>query len=460
MFKRLIMIKWIFLAFYSSFMLANNKIIIQGKFLDIEEHEIHFLKLEQFEIGSKIIATTTLENESFKFELPSNTQPGVYRLKYSPTNPNKYFDIIINGMETLIEVTYKCNQPNTLPNFNLQSENYIYYSYLEHQTKYLEILSISQYFLQNYPNPKETIYKQVLKNYYSQCEKIKKIEKEYLKKNEKYFWATSLIKNKPIYFQNNFTNNELIETEKYQNYWNFIDVSNSKLLNTPLFSDHILMYLQYHLNSNLKLSNEEIEIGLKQSVDKILMHFSSNEAAQKFAILYLLKGFQEIGFNQIVTYIDNKYQNLVLKYSSQNEIETYLNRKETYEKLKPGTLAPKIEWKGINKDEKSGLHQIKAKEIVVVFWSSECPHCEETMKKLDNWAINNKDKAVIAIGIETEKEKYFESIKKYKNIQFYTDFKGFESIPVKEYAVNATPTFYLIDENKLIIKSYDYYPFN
>lgn len=104
-------------------MLANNKIIIQGKFLDIDQHEIHFLKLEQFEIGSKIIATTTLENESFKFELPSNTQPGVYRLKYSPTNPNKYFDIIINGMETLIEVTYKCNQPNMLPNFNLQSEN-------------------------------------------------------------------------------------------------------------------------------------------------------------------------------------------------------------------------------------------------------------------------------------------------------------------------------------------------
>jgi hypothetical protein len=81
------------------------------------------------------------------------------------------------------------------------------------------------------------------------------------------------------------------------------------------------------------------------------------------------------------------------------------------------------------------------------------------MNKLEIWALNNPDKVVVAIGIETDKEKYFESIKKYKNILFYTDFRGFDSIPVKQYAIQATPTFYLIDENKLIIKSYDYYPF-
>ena len=48
---------------------------------------------------------------------------------------------------------------------------------------------------------------------------------------------------------------------------------------------------------------------------------------------------------------------------------------------------------------------------------------------------------------------------KYDALIPYVDFKGFNSIPVNEYSINATPTFYLIDENKLIIKSYDSFPF-
>lgn len=441
-------------------MLANNNIIIQGKFLEIDANEISFLKLEQFEIGSKIIATTSIENESFKFELPSSTQPGVYRLKYNSTNPNLYFDIIINGKENFIEVTYKCNQPNAFPKFNIASENYIYYSFLEQQSKQIETISLSQYFLQNYPDSNNKIYNQVLKNYYHEIKNINQNENEFLKKNQQYFWATSLIKNKPIFFAKNLKiDPKLIEAEKFNNYWKLIDKSNSKFINTPLYCDHIITYLQYYLNPNNKLSNEEIEQGLKNSVDKIIAHLSLNEETEKFAILYLLKGFKEIGLDQIVKYIDEKYQSLILKYSTENQIETYQSRLDSYEKLKPGSLAPNIEWKEANKTGKSGLYQLKAKEIVLVFWSSECPHCKEIMEKLDNYALNNKNKIVLAIGIETEKENYFETIKNYKNILFYSDFNGFNSMPVNEYGINATPTFFLIDENKLIIKRYEYYPF-
>jgi thiol-disulfide isomerase/thioredoxin len=439
-------------------MLANNKIIVQGTILENKNQSL--MVLEKFEIGSRIIASTTVENNFFKFELPSTIEPGVYRLKYNPTEAEAFFDIIINGQEKLIEIDYNCEKPKSLPSFNPDSENYAYYKFLQTQTSKLNSLFVTQFFLQNYPEKKEKIYEKVLKIYHKNIKNTKKLTANFIKEYNHYFWAVALIKNKPNYIPNSVSlDNKQIAFEKQQNYWTNIDVSDKRLLNTPLFTDHILSYLQFYIISNEELSNKERETGLQQSVDKILTHFSVNEEAEKFAIHYLLKGFQEIGLHQIVTYIDQKYQKVIQKYSNQNQLETHQSRIESYEKLKPSTLAPNIEWKEANKEEKSGLHQIKAKEIVLVFWSSECSHCIESMNKLEIWALNNPDKVVVAIGIETDKEKYFESIKKYKNILFYTDFRGFDSIPVKQYAIQATPTFYLIDENKLIIKSYDYYPF-
>lgn len=448
------------LGLFSIFIQANNDIIIQGKFIENTNEDINFLKLEQFKIGSKIIATSNVENQCFKFVIPNNVQPGVYRLKFSQNNPNHFIDIIINGKEKLIELNYNCQLPNALPKFNLESENYIYYSFIEQRTRLIETMSVSQFFLQNYPNTKDVIYKKVLKNYYKEIKKIKQIEKNYLQINQKYFWATLLIKNKSMYFPNNLKlDNRLIEEDRYKNYWKFIDISNSKILNTPIYCDHILYYLQYYLNPNNNFTNEEIEQGLKESVDKIIFHLSLNEETKKFAILYLIKGFQEIGFESIVEYIDTKYHDLILKYSNENEIENFLSRINSYNKLKPGNLAPNIEWKEENKEKKSGLYQIKAKEIVLVFWSSECPHCIENLKKIDSWASENIGKVVIAIGIETNKEMYYNTIKNYKNLMHYSDFNGFNSKVVNDYEINATPTFYIIDENKLIIKKYDYYPF-
>lgn len=448
----------LFISLFSALLHADDKIYIQGTFLENENNSL--VLLEKFEIGTKIIASTNIDNGVFKLELPGNTEPGVYRLKYNQKEPNAFFDILINGKEHFIEFIFNCKEINAIPNFKVNSENYSYYNYLKLLNNALQALTIKQHFIKNYPNIFEKEYQKVAKSYKKDIIRINQERLIFLKKNKNFFWSTHLILNQPIYITaDELKDQKTIETEKYEKYWDCIDTSNSKLLNTPLYSDHILVYLQYYLNSNIELSIEEKEIGIKKSIDSILARFSSNEATQKFAVLFLVKGFQEIGMHQIVAYIDTKYETLLLKYANPKELETHQSRIESYEKLKAGTLAPNIEWKEVNTTEKSGLHQIKAKEIVLVFWSSDCPYCEETMKKSDNWAINNPDKVVVAIGIETDRENYFETIKQYKNILFYTDFKGFNSIPVKEYAILATPTIYLIDENKLIKKSFDYFPY-
>jgi thiol-disulfide isomerase/thioredoxin len=55
--------------------------------------------------------------------------------------------------------------------------------------------------------------------------------------------------------------------------------------------------------------------------------------------------------------------------------------------LEIGSVIPNVEWKSKEGNSVTSLHQINAEEIVLIFWSSDCPHCDEAMKKADEWAI-------------------------------------------------------------------------
>ena len=131
---------------------------------------------------------------------------------------------------------------------------------------------------------------------------------------------------------------------------------------------------------------------------------------------------------------------------------------QAYVKGLVGMQAPNIEWM-TPKDEKTTLYDLPQKQILIVFWSSECSYCSGEMPKINEWAKGKKDVIVLAISLDTDKYKYYETIKKYDSLMPYADFKGWESSIVKDYYVYATPTFYLLDKNKIIIKKYDSFPF-
>jgi thiol-disulfide isomerase/thioredoxin len=441
----------IFLFFImSKFIFANETIVIQGFFLNNSKYTS--VSFEKFNIGSHIVATSKINDGSFIIEMPSKIEPGIYRLKYSQVEANSFFDIIINGTERKVTFTFDFNSSNPSPIFESNSENAVYYNFLMNESERVKALLVQQFFLQNYPSLKDDIFNRVNKNYFQEINKIKSERSSFIKKNKNLPWASALIKNKPIHFSDDFRKDQrIIEFENYEKYWEKIDVNNERLLNTPIFVDHILVYLQYYLNSNLGLNNKEIEIGLKTSIDSIMLQFSATDKIQEFAIRYLIDGFNEIGYVNIVEYIYDKYANQILKFNIQRQSETKVLEKNTSKKLEIGSVIPNVEWKSKEGNSVTSLHQINAEEIVLIFWSSDCPHCDEAMKKADEWAIINKNKVVLAIGIEHSKEQYLDKIKEYKNIWHYSDFKGFESSLLNNFMIESTPTFFIIDENKRII---------
>lgn len=445
----------------SKLIFANNSITIKGHFLNNTKYTL--VSLEKFYNGSQIIKTSKINEGTFIIEIPTKIEPGIYRLKYSQVEANSFFDIIINGTEKKLTFTFDFNSSNPSPLFESNTENGIYYNFLMNESERVKALLIQQFFLQNYPSVKDDIFNRVKKNYFEDINKLKSERSFFIKKNKNLSWARALIKNKPIHFSDNFRKDQrIIDFENHEKYWEKIEVSNESLLNTPIFVDHILVYLQYYLNSNLGLDKKEVEIGLKKSIDSIMIHFSKTDKLQEFAIRYLIDGFNEIGYVEIVDYIYDKYANLILKFNIQSQSETKVlenSSSSSSKKLEIGSVSPNIEWKSNDGKSATSLHQINAEEILLIFWSSDCPHCDEAMTKADEWAVNNNNKVVLAIGIEHYKDNYLRKIKNYKNIWHYSDFRGFESFLLKDFMIESTPTFFIIDEKKRIVNVLNTFPF-
>ena len=118
-----------------------------------------------------------------------------------------------------------------------------------------------------------------------------------------------------------------------------------------------------------------------------------------------------------------------------------------YEALAVGYTAPDIQ---LTKRKK--LSHIKNNSLLV-FGSSECGPCAEAKKQLLDYYPKWQAKGnieVVYISIDTDKALYQET---FGNTpwQTYCDFKGWDTQAAKDYFVNATPTYVLLDKDLKIL---------
>lgn len=121
---------------------------------------------------------------------------------------------------------------------------------------------------------------------------------------------------------------------------------------------------------------------------------------------------------------------------------------ESYRKMKVGNTAADI----ILQNNKK-LSHIKTNKLVV-FGASWCPSCKKDTAELltlyNSWKTRQIE--IIYISIDTDKTA-FEAA--YKNMpwQTYCDFKGYDTQAAKDYFVNGTPTYFLLDAaNKILVR--------
>lgn len=375
--------------------------------------------------------------------ISANTLPGLYRLSWSK---NGYINLILNGEDISFETDAR--QPEDSLKIKVSAENHImqYFSGIVriNQSKLEFLMPVVDY----YP-VKDEFYKLAV-NELESIQKAQIVTLDSLAVKYPASFAVRIEKSmQPPYLSGSLSRTARLEYLK-QHYWDKVDFNDTALLRSNLFVDKVIAFLAiYHDN---RLNQKQLEAEFIKAVTIALGAASVNQDTYKFMLDYLVGGFDKYHFDDVITYIAENFQD---PFSCEDAArKSALQKKlDNFKKLAIGKPAPGIEvpdQKGVNVK----LPDIQAEFTLLIFWSSECPHCTEMMPKLKSLYDNQNPRKlqVMAVSLDTIRNAWTSYIRKEKlNWINVSDLRGFEGKAEDEYNVFATPTMYLLDRDKKII---------
>lgn len=428
---------------------AQDSIRISGQLLNNTRYAKVIVK--QYGIGEFEIGAFPVDKETGRFSIvaPKEIVAGVYRLQYNQTE-NEYVDIIINGVESAIDFSIDVAIPfkDRLPSFSKSAENRAWYNFKKELTYLNSLLSPQFQFLENYPVAKHKLYQKVQKKYQQQVARLNQYKFNFIKTTP-FYWAKYMAKFEDSFFSRPKDHFRLQQFDLHENFWKYKPTNEALLINTPLYTQSILNFIQYYMNPDMGFTEDEATDGFKKAVDTIMKQFSDNAKTKEFAIKYLQMGFKEIGNEKVLQHIDQNYKELIEQCQDDTNKIAFEKRMAGYVALKPGSVAPEINF---SKDGREiGLSDIATEYTVVAFWASWCPNCEEQMPLLETFLSTHKNVTVLAISLDDDAIAFENAIQKYPSMLHSCDFKKWDTKAAQDYFIYGSPTFIVLDKNHKII---------
>jgi len=409
-------------------------------------------------VNQKYVDNANFDNKKFTKEgeftvtVPKGYPTGMYRLLYDNEN-NKFIDFIYNNEDVIVE--FHPDYPSQLVKYDKSDENKIFQKYIAEVSVLQNRLDSLQVAYFQTKDKKEEIKLSTV--YSTDLVELSKTQKSF-ETNSKDKLANHFIKASNRYFSKNLIKdtNEYLKAIK-SHYFDYVDFNSSVLLKSSLLIDRVMDYV-FYLNTSedsktlVKLRKEGIEMALskvskpelkKDVVESLLYTFAQQENIEM--VDYLLKDH--------FTKLPVALQDFEFKALIKDMLKTTI-----------GNKAPNLVWQ--EKGEDKSLYNLNLKEkkyYLVVFWSTTCSHCLKEMPILQKYLDDKKDIQVIAVALETKASKIGWVDEKY----YYEDFihvlalssdneNTYQSSYVKDYGVNSTPNFFLLNSDKTIIsKPYD-----
>lgn len=407
--------------------------------------------VKQYGNGEFVIGTFPVDKETGEFQItaPKDVLAGVYRLQYNQAE-NEFVDVIINGKEQLIDFSIDLDIPfkDRQPVFSKSAENLSWYNFKK-KLLYQNTLIVPQFeFLASYPTTQDKVYQQVHNNYQQAVASYSLFKNNY-SKTTPFYWAKNMAQYENSFFPKPKDHFRLQQFELHENFWKDKPTTDVLLINTPLYTQSILNFIQYYMNPDMGFTEEEATEGYKKAVDTIMKQFEGNEKTKEFAIKYLQMGFKEIGNEKVLQYIDEHYKELIEQCQDDSDKAAFEKRMAGYAALKPGTKAPEISF--IKAGKTLGLKDLTTDFTVVAFWASWCPNCEEQMPLLETFLSSHKNVTAVAISLDDDIIAYQTAIQKYPSMLHSCDFKKWDTQAAQDYFIYGSPSFIVLDKDHKII---------
>lgn len=379
-------------------------------------------------IGGKYqIIDTSLMDSKKQFNFQQNFNTGYYALWH---NQNNYAPIIINKEEVYVQLNDTMLRDGI--SITKSEENKKLWAFIQERKRRKS--EIAQAYMH------KTDFEKNSAKYLSFDSLENKLKSDY---NE---YILQLYRNDSTAL---FTRSILsdIEVENKKSFFKYVDFSDVDLIRTGVFTHKITEYLQFQ--------TEYTEDGFIESIDKILLLASVNNQVYDFVLNYLLELFNEVGPDVILDYLVEEY--VIGDACSNLDLNTVLNNKlSAYKRIKIGKKAPNVSIFDIN-GIMMNLHDLCSFSdlSILYFGSSHCQFCQKANPRILDIMKNNPNRQelqIIYISLDTEMKDWEKSIlNKPDNWLSLSELNGWDSKSTKIFQVHKTPTFFILNQQAIII---------
>lgn len=381
-------------------------------------------------------------NTDFHYKIPYGTQPGVYRLMLN--DGKKSLDVVYNKSDISLRTDFS----NPLKELEVTSSEE---TKLYHRHKRAE----------SYIRYKQKLINRMLEQYPKNDPFYNELEKKNLRLQQEITDTSAAIVDaypdsfvaKLVAFKSVPPDTTIRSFEAWQHYqkahyFDNADFSDNDLLRSNAIPDKLLGFMSLYRNPAFPKASQERQFRI--AVDTIMKYTRTNAEVFDFTINFLIDGFKRFGFNDLVNHIGRETEAALscINRERRDAVKARLNRIQA---TSPGHKAPAVSLPNLEGDTTS-LRSINKPYTLVVFWASWCPHCKEMMPELQQFYQKHNDSlGIFAISIDSEQEQW-QKAAQYYPWNHVSELKGWDSSPVENYNVYGTPSFFLLGEQKKILK--------
>ena len=404
---------------------------IKGTFSPAEDYTYAFLYRATPNGANYIERGKLNDSGSFEITLDSTAKPGIYKIVYAIPPEENNFDFIYDGNET---IDFSFSQDEGIE-FKESLENKLWNSYLKSMDMVNQ--TISNYYTKQ--STDKAAFKAIFKT-------LKETQSAYEESAEGKMVLNFIKANKP-YIPSDYEDISTYSKNLKSHFFKNVDFSSELLQSSTFLTDRVSGYV---FNMIENPSNEDY----KSLVNDIAKAISDNDLEIKTSLLEMLwQNFSTLENNDMANYItDNYLLDLANKTNNKALAETITSFKNT----SIGTKAPNFEISA--EGNNTSLHDLKGSDYyLLIFWSSGCGHCLNELPKVKALLANKAQIKVVAFGLEDSKGKWSSAIKDYPDFIHTIGLEKWDNPIVTTYGISATPTYFLLDSNKIIkAKPYDY----
>ena len=400
--------------------------------------------LDYLGINRKIVDSAKVAPDgSFAFTLPANAHPGMYRIV---VGPEQFWDIIFNREQIRMRTHFSAVVDSLKV---LESrENQLLASYMHYFIDLQRKQELLQRLAVLYPAG-DPFQQQVVK----EMQRVRASDPEKL--------TREIVDNNPATYVAGFLKMELspkvpaginpADELKYvlDHFWENISFADTGQMYSPGLANKVRTFFSLYQRA---YGPKDLEPAMKKGLDRLLSAAAGNDVLFQFLLGDIADWAERSEFDDFFGYLAENYL-ASASCTDEKKKGEFRELAEAYQKTAPGKQVPEI----VIPRETGGalvMSEIPAKYILVVFWASWCPHCNDMLPVLKQLysTYSRSDLEVVAISVDSKKQDWQDAIKRngYPWIN-HSELKGWDCSIAYDYGIRATPTMILIDKNRTVI---------